>query len=123
MEQSQLLLLAQIVLPSSVLDYFNIVSVESTETEIHIHLDEKMSLELSQDIHYESKGFMPATSVTDFPIRDHKVILVIRRRRWDGRAYRQKFFNTDRFGSDSQGDPLLERVCVFFKRDVWRHPW
>ena len=25
-----------------------------------------MSLELSQDIHYESKGFMPATSVTDF---------------------------------------------------------
>ena len=82
MEQSQLLLLAQIVLPSSVLDYFNIVSVESTETEIHIHLDEKMSLELSQDIHYESKGFMPASSVTDFPIRDHKVILVIRRRRW-----------------------------------------
>jgi hypothetical protein len=67
MEQSQLLLLAQIVLPSSVLDYFNIVSVESTETEIHIHLDEKMSPELSDDIHYESKGFMPASSVTDFP--------------------------------------------------------
>jgi hypothetical protein len=82
MEQSQLLLLAQIVLPSSVLDYFNIVSVESTETEIHIHLDEKMKSELSQDVHYESKGFMPASSVTDFPIRDHKVILVIRRRRW-----------------------------------------
>jgi hypothetical protein len=56
------------VLPSSVLDYFNIVSVESTETEIHIHLDEKMNSELSQDIHYESKGFMPASSVTDFPI-------------------------------------------------------
>ena len=26
--------------------------------------------------------FMEAVSVTDFPIRDHKVILKIRRRRW-----------------------------------------
>ena len=82
MEESEILSLAQIVLPSLVLDYFNIVSVESTETEIHIHLDEKMSPELIQDIHYESKGFMSASNVTDFPIRDHKVILVVRRRRW-----------------------------------------
>ncbi len=52
MEQPQLLSLAQIVLSSSVLDYFTIVSVESTETEIHIHLDEKMSPELSGDVHY-----------------------------------------------------------------------
>ena len=82
MEQSQLLSLAQIVLPTSVLDYFNVVNVESTETEIHIHLDEQMNPELSNDVHYESKGFMLGTSVTDFPIRDHKVILVVRRRRW-----------------------------------------
>ena len=34
------------------------------------------------DIHFESKGFMSPVNVTDFPIRDHKVILVIRRRRW-----------------------------------------
>jgi hypothetical protein len=30
----------------------------------------------------QSKGFMAAVSVTDFPIRDHRVILKIRRRRW-----------------------------------------
>ena len=41
-----------------------------------------MSLELSSDAHYESKGFMEAVNVKDFPIRDHKVILKIRRRRW-----------------------------------------
>ena len=29
-----------------------------------------------------SKGFMDAVRITDFPIRDHKVILVLRRRRW-----------------------------------------
>ena len=75
-------MLARIVLPSQLLDYFNIVGVEQTSTEIHIRLDEKMFAELSSDVHFESKGFMEAVSITDFPIRDHKVILRVRRRRW-----------------------------------------
>lgn len=74
--------MAQIVLPSQILNYFTIVGVEQSETDIHIKLDEKAVAELVNDVHFESKGFMPAVSVTDFPIRDHKVILRIRRRRW-----------------------------------------
>ena len=74
--------LAQIVLPSQILDYFTIVGVKQSATEIHISLDERENRELSNDAHFESKGFMAAVSVTDFPIRDHKVILSIRRRRW-----------------------------------------
>ena len=45
---------------------------------LRIYLDEKMEKELSDDLHFESKGFMEAVEVTDFPIRDHKVILVLR---------------------------------------------
>ena len=75
-------ILAGIVLPSQILEYFSIVGIEQTSTEIHISLDEKMNPELGNDVHFESKGFMEAVSVTDFPIRDHKVILKIRRRRW-----------------------------------------
>ena len=82
MENDYLNLLASIVLPSQILDYFSIVGIEQTSTEIHISLDEKMSAGLSKDTHFESKGLMEAVSVTDFPIRDHKVILKIRRRRW-----------------------------------------
>lgn len=82
MENEHLQMLAQIVLPMQILDYFTIAGVERTESEIHISLDEKMNAELNGDIHFESKGFMEAVSVTDFPIRDHKVILRIRRRRW-----------------------------------------
>ena len=82
MENEHLQMLAQIVLPMQILDYFTIAGVEQTESEIRISLDEKMNAELSGDIHFESKGFMEAVSVTDFPIRDHKVILRIRRRRW-----------------------------------------
>lgn len=82
MEKEHLQMLAQIVLPMQILDYFTIVGVEQTASEIHISLDEKMKPELIGDVHFESKGFMEAVSVTDFPIRDHKVILRIRRRRW-----------------------------------------
>lgn len=75
-------MLASTVLPAQILDYFSIVGIEQSSTEIHISLDEKMDPELSKEDHFESKGFMAAVSVTDFPIRDHKVILKIRRRRW-----------------------------------------
>lgn len=70
------------VLPEEVLAHFDIVSVERTDTEMHIHLDEKMHKDLQEDVHFESKGFIAPVSVTDFPIRDHKVILVLRRRKW-----------------------------------------
>ena len=82
MEHDYLKMLAQVVLPREILDYFTIAGIEQSETEIHIKLDEKMSQELSDDVNFDSKGFMEAVSVTDFPIRDHKVILHIRRRRW-----------------------------------------
>ena len=82
MENEYLQMLAQLVLPTQILDYFIITGVVQTESEIHISLDEKMYPELSGNVHFESKGFMESVSVTDFPIRDHKVILRIRRRRW-----------------------------------------
>lgn len=57
--------LARLVLPSEILDYFSMVSVEGSSIEIHIHLDELMNSELSNDIHFESKGFMNPVNVTD----------------------------------------------------------
>ena len=74
--------MASIVLPTQILGHFTVVGVEQNATEIHISLDERTSPELSAKPHFESKGFMEAVSVTDFPIRGHKVILGIRRRRW-----------------------------------------
>ena len=82
MEKETLDILARIVLPAEILDYFKITNVERTDTEIHISLDELMDAELRDSANFESKGFMEAVSVTDFPIRDHKVILRIRHRRW-----------------------------------------
>lgn len=82
MEEKNLYQLAEFVLPSDILHYFSIVKIEPDSSLLRIYLDEKMEKELSEDLHFESKGFMDAVEVTDFPIRDHKVILVLRRRRW-----------------------------------------
>ena len=112
METNQLELLARIVLPSEILDYFEITSVEQTSTEIRIHLDELMNPNLSCDVHFESKGFMEAVNVTDFPISSQV----------DGHAHRQEFQPSNQPGHSLQRNPLLQGVRGFFKRDVWRHP-
>ena len=83
-----LLALARLVLPSEVVDHFDIRDItyvdrdDYDESEAHIHLDEKLNTSLQEDVHFESKGFTSPANITDFPIRDHKVVLVIRRRRW-----------------------------------------
>ena len=82
METKLLETIARVVLPSEILKYFSVVKVEHVTEEIHIYLDELMNPELANDYHFDSKGFMEIVDVTDFPIRDHKVILKIGRRRW-----------------------------------------
>jgi len=88
MEKEILISLAKFVLPKDLLESFEITGMEYVESktydepELHIHLDEVMTDELRNDSHFESKGFTEPVEVTDFPIRDHKVILVLRRRRW-----------------------------------------
>ena len=57
-------MLASLVLPAQILDYFLISGVEQTSQEIHISLDEKMNSKLSNDVHFESKGFMQHGSVS-----------------------------------------------------------
>ena len=58
MENDYLQALAQVVLPTEILDYFSITGIAQTTTEIHISLDERMNNALSNDAHFESKGFM-----------------------------------------------------------------
>lgn len=80
MENEYLKAIANIVLPTQILEYFTIVGIEQTSTDIRIKLDEKVDKNIAEDVNFESKGFTNPVNVTDFPIRDHKVILQIRRR-------------------------------------------
>ena len=65
-------------LPEGLLDFFDLVWVESQSL---IHLDERDNrTEDMQEL--RPNGFTEPTILTDFPIRERRVELHIRRRRW-----------------------------------------
>lgn len=77
------------IFPELLVDHFESVfhyqleDVATRRMELEIHLDERNHLPEGYEISdYESKGFLPASRIQDFPIRGKAVYLVIRRRRW-----------------------------------------
>lgn len=78
-----LLFLARLLLPADLLDCFDIVSIDTQDDKLTIHLDEQNIPPVSSsDHHLESKGFLTSVEIRDFPIRDRKVTLCVRRRKW-----------------------------------------
>jgi len=74
-------------LPSEIIDNFDLVKINELEDkeyiEMRIYLDEKLVYpDGYSDGELESRGFTKSVFISDFPIRDKKVILVIRRRKW-----------------------------------------
>lgn len=74
-------------LPSDIIDNFDLVKINELEDkkyiEMRIYLDEKLVYpEEYSDGELESKGFLNPVYISDFPIRDKKVILVLRKRKW-----------------------------------------
>lgn len=75
--------LARYILPEEIIDNFDIVGIEEKSSVLHIQLDEQAILPTGYTSDtISSNGFFPSSSVYDFPIRDRKVVLHIRRRRW-----------------------------------------
>ena len=117
--------LAHLVLPKEILDNFDIVKIETDESDIDamsltIHLDERMNAYLQKSEEYESKGFMDAVRITDFPIRDHKVILVLRRRRWKNKETGETF--VDRISVTESGTRYSKEFAAFLKETYGHIP-
>ena len=70
------------MLSSNILLRFTLVKVESTDDTISIHPDEKIPSGYQNNPNIESKGFLSAVAVQDFPICDKAVNLIVRHRRW-----------------------------------------
>ncbi len=82
MINDELLALAELILPYEILKSFTVAQVENTSSVIRIHLDELPCTAYSDTTRYESKGFLEAVTLRDFPIRNKAVDLIVRRRRW-----------------------------------------
>lgn len=76
----------ELLLPEGLLNYFEVVEVNTLEKVIMLHLDEKvLSSQENKDNLFISKGFYPATDIHDFPLRGKSLILRVRRRRWQNK--------------------------------------
>ena len=118
METKILEQLASLVLPKEILERFVIVKIETDERDIDAmsmtnHLDERMNTAYQESEDYESLGVMDAVSVTDFPIRDHKVVLKLRRRRWKNKQTGESF--VERISVTENGTRYSKEFAAFLK--------
>ena len=133
-DNAQLSMLASLVLPPSILDFFDVTGMDVEVVDpkpgdfytqvVHIYLDEKDNrTDKSKEL--RPNGFTELTAIEDFPIRDRKMVLHVRRRRWldkenhnviinpyplvhEGTRYSEEFaaFLKEMYG-DLSGDLLL----------------
>jgi len=70
------------VLPSWVVTHFEVLSVKTISGKLEISLDELNAPPDDSGKRLESKGFLPAVYLEDFPLRGKPVLLKVRRRKW-----------------------------------------
>ena len=76
--------LVRILLPEGILEYFELTKVVESIPGLNIYLEEKNITPVEyKGEKLESKGFLPEIYIQDFPIRNQKVTLCIKRRRWE----------------------------------------
>lgn len=82
--------LLKYVLPGELVDYFELVSIKEESEELHLYLDGLNIIPQEyEDQSLSSNGFYKESTIKDFPLRDRKVLLHVRRRRVDasGNSY------------------------------------
>ena len=92
MNENPYMMLAKFILPSEMTEYFDLTKVESDqfggEQRLHLYLDEK-DIKPDDKPGIKPNGFYEESCINDFPIRDHRTVLHVRRRRWkdsDGKS-------------------------------------
>ena len=108
-------------LPEKLLEHFSITHIEelgcvsSKKMFLEIHLDENNNLPPGYDSsQYESKGFYPAKTIQDFPVRGKAVYLIIKRRRWRHKDRKDEIIYND-YSFIAEGSKLTKELSDFLK--------
>ncbi|MDR0823801.1 MAG: hypothetical protein LBN74_01820 [Prevotella sp.] len=87
----KLLELVKYVLPIEMTDYFELVDIKEEGEALRLYMDELPVVpEEYADLQLSANGFYDSSTIKDFPLRDKKVLLQVRRRRWvdkGGKSY------------------------------------
>ena len=92
MNENPYMMLAKVILPSEMTEYFDLIKVRTDEyfgePRLHLYLDEKEQVPDNRT-DLSPNGFYEESCMNDFPIREYRTVLHVRRRRWkdaDGRS-------------------------------------
>ena len=103
------------ILPKEFIEYFDLVDIQGLDTQLIICLDEKHIQPPEHcDKNLESKGFTTPIYLHDFPIRDHQVLLKVRKRKWmdkkTGKIY------TRSWDIKQEGTSYTKEFAAFLKK-------
>jgi len=122
---SLLLSFIRYVLPVEIVDFFDLKDLQEKEGILHLYLEEcNIIPEEYKELSLLPNGFYEESTLKDFPLRDKKVVLHLRRRRWidsagksysrcwdlsaEGTGYSKEFasFLKDAFGYLPDSSPI-----------------
>ncbi len=103
-----------LLLPSGLLEYFEITEVKENPGVVIIYLEELNNINRADfSIKLESKGFYPNVLVNDFPVRGKRLLLNIRRRRWINKETGE-YVDRD-FHITAEGTRMTQEFASFLK--------
>ena len=101
------------VLPEEIVESFDLVNLREEEKTLHLYLEEcNVVPEEYKDLSLLPNGFYEESTLKDFPLRDKKVVLHIRRRRWvdkEGTSYSRQW------GLVAEGTRYSKEFAAFLK--------
>ena len=105
--------LLRYVLPKEVVDSFDLVNLHKEEETLHLFLDEcNIIPEEYKEMSLLPNGFYEESTLKDFPLRDKKVVLHIRRRRWVDKAGNSY---SRRWDLAAEGTRYSKEFAIFLK--------
>ena len=104
----------KLLLPSIIIENFELTSYKTTEEVMHLYLQEINQIPKEfEGQKLESKGFFEEITVQDFPIRGHKVFLHIKRRRWFSHTLGKVVYRNWELVAD--GTRMTQEFAAFLK--------
>jgi transposase len=81
----------KLVFPAEIIEFFEVTNAENIAEKLHVYFEEK---NIPPANNLKPNGFYEESTISDFPLRNRKVLLHIKRRRWTddkGNSYSNDF--------------------------------
>jgi len=107
--------LLKYLLPEELLAYFELKNIkELADSSLCLYLDERNVLPAEhKDKQLESNGFDDPVTIQDFPLRQKRVYLVVRRRKWKDKATGKVYSKT--WDLTASGTSYSKEFAAFLK--------